>query len=56
MLEQVEKLCDEVKTVRMFTYLGDRFSRGGGCEGALTVRTRCGWVKFRECGELLLCG
>ena len=36
-----------------FTYLGDRVSSGGGCEAALTARTRCGWVKLRECGELL---
>ena len=27
----------------------------GGCETAVTVRTRCGWVKPMECGELL-CG
>ena len=26
---------------------------GGGCEAAVTARTRCGWVKLRECGELL---
>ena len=25
----------------------------GGCEAAVTVRTRCWWVKLRECGELL---
>ena len=49
------KLCDEVETVREFTYLGDRVSAGGGCEAAVTARMRCGWVKFRECGELL-CG
>ena len=24
----------------------------GGCEAAVTARTGCGWVKFRECGEL----
>ena len=23
-------------------------SAGGGCEVAVTARTRCGWVKFRE--------
>ena len=23
------------------------------CEVVVTARTRCGWVKFRECGELL---
>ena len=28
-------------------------SAGGGCEAAITARTRCGWVKFRECCELL---
>ena len=26
---------------------------GGGCEAAVTARARIGWVKFRECGELL---
>ena len=46
-------LCDEVETVMEFTYLSDRVSAGGGCEAAVTARTRCGWVKFRECGELL---
>ena len=24
-----------------------------GCEAAETARARCGWVKFRECSELL---
>ena len=48
-----EKLRDQVETVREFAYLGDRVSAGGGCEAALTSRTRCGLVKLRECGELL---
>ena len=26
---------------------------GGGCEAAVTARARIGWMKFRECGELL---
>ena len=26
---------------------------GGGCEADVTTRTRYGWVKFRECVELL---
>ena len=52
-LEQEVKSCDEVETVREFTYLGDRVSAGGGCEAAKTERTRCGWVMSRECGELL---
>ena len=28
-------------------------SEGGGCEVAVTAQTRRGWVKFKECGELL---
>ena len=52
-VEQKVKLCDEVETVSELTYLGDRVSAGGGCEVSLTARTRCGWVEFRECGELL---
>ena len=31
-VKQEEKLCDDVETVRQFTYLGDRMSAGGGCE------------------------
>ena len=30
-----------------------RVSVGKGCEAAVTARTRCGWVIFWECGELL---
>ena len=41
-MEQEEKLCDEVETVREFTYLGDRVSAGGGCEAAVSSRTRSG--------------
>ena len=52
-VKQEEKLCDDVKTVREFTYLGDRMSSGGKCEAAVTAKTRCGWVKFRECSGLL---
>ena len=53
MVEHVEKLCDEVETVKEFSYLGDRVSVSGGCRAAVTARARFGWVKFRECGELL---
>ena len=28
-------------------------SADGGSEAAVTIRTRCGWDKHRECGELL---
>ena len=48
-----EKLGDDVETVRGFCYLGDRVNASGGCEAAVTARTRFSWAKFRECGELL---
>ena len=54
-VEQEAKLCDEVETVREFTYLGARVSAGGRYEAAVTARAKCKWIKFRECGELL-CG
>ena len=42
-----------MKTVMEFTYLGDRVSAGGGCEAAVTARTRCELVNFKECCDLL---
>ena len=51
--QSVEELCEEVETLRGFCYLGDRVNAGSGCEAAVTTRSRNGWVKFRECGELL---
>ena len=39
--------------VRGFCYLGDRVNACGGCEAAVTTRARIGWLKFRECEELL---
>ena len=48
-----EKLCDGVETVKGFCYLGDRLNASGGCEAAVTARARIGWLKFRECGEVL---
>ena len=42
-----------MKTVREYTYLGDRVSEGGGCEAAVTARTRCGWIMLRVFGKLL---
>ena len=51
-VEHEEWLYDKVKIVMEFIYRGDRVSAGGGCEAAVTARTRYGWVKLRECGEL----
>ena len=45
-MEQEERLCNEVETVREFTYLGDSVSVGRGCEAAVTARTICAWVEF----------
>ena len=53
LVEPVEELCEEVETVRGFCYLGDRVNASGGCEAAVTAKARIGWVKFRECRELL---
>ena len=50
---KVEDKLYEVETVREFTCLVDRVSEGGECEAAVTARTRCGWVKLMECGELM---
>ena len=50
-MEQEEKSCDEVETVRKYTYIVDGVSAGGGCEAVVTARTRCGWIW--ECSELL---
>ena len=52
-MKQEEKLCDEVKTVREFTYLGDMLSAGGGRKADVSARTICWWAKCRGCGELI---
>ena len=53
-VDSIEKLCNEVETVNGFCYLGDRLNASGGCEAAVTARVKIGWVRFRECGVLLL--
>ena len=50
----IEKLCDEVEIVNRFYCLGDRLNSSGNCEAAVTARVRIGWVRFNECGKLLL--
>ena len=42
-----------METVSKFTYLGDRLNATGGCETAVTARSRIRWMKFRECSEIL---
>ena len=53
-MDLIEKLYNEVKIVNGLCYLGDRLNSSGGCEAAVTARVRIGWIRFRECGELLL--
>ena len=43
-------LCNEVETVRQFTYLGGTVISDEGCEAAVTARARFGFGKFMECG------
>ena len=52
-MDSIQKLCDELETVNVFCYLGDRLNGSGGCEAAVTARVRIGWIRFKECGELL---
>ena len=52
-VNSIDKLCDEVETVNRFCYLGGRLNASGGCEAAVIPSVRIGWVRFRECGELL---
>ena len=53
-MDLIKKLCNEVETANGFCYLGDRINAKGGCEVVVTARVRISWVRFRECGELLL--
>ena len=54
-VEPGEKISffDQVDFVKSFCYLGDKLNVSGGSELAVTARTRIGWIKFKECGELL---
>ena len=51
----VKKLCNGtgMETVSKFTYLGNRLNATGGCETAVTAKSRIDWIKFRECIEIL---
>ena len=54
-MERGEELSffDQIDFVKSFCYLGDKLNASGGSEAAVTARTRIGWIKCRECGELL---
>ena len=42
-----------VDSLKSFSYLGDKLNTSGGSEAEVSARTKIGWTKFRECGELL---
>ena len=48
----VERLNDNVETVKGFCYFGNALN--GGSEMAVIARTRIGWITFRECGEVFI--
>ena len=39
--------------MKEFIYLDEGMGEDGGCEAAVTARTRCGWINIRVCGEFL---
>ena len=45
---QQKVICDKVKTVKRFCYLGNRLNAIGRCEATVTAEIRVGWKKFRE--------
>ena len=54
-VEPGEKISffDQIDFMKSFCYLVDRLNPSGGSEAAVTARTRIGWIKLREYGELL---
>ena len=52
-MKPIETMCNEVEIVNEFCYFGDLLNANRVCEVAVTARMRLGWIKFRECGELL---
>ena len=48
-MEEEGNLCDDVENSKcLHIYV----SAGSGCQATVTARTRCLFVKFRECVEL----
>ena len=46
--DQEEKLHEDVETLTDFSYLGNGIYTGG-CEAAVTSKTRLELVRFRDC-------
>ena len=43
MVDVIEMLYHELKTLNEFCYLGDRINTGGGYEAVVAARARIGW-------------
>ena len=52
----VERFSDDVETVEEFCYLKNASNASGGSDKTVVIRTRIGWMRFRECGEVLYMG
>ena len=50
---QISIKHEDVETVTDFSYVCNRIYSRGGCEAAVTSRTRLGWVKLRDCQDLI---
>ena len=52
--EQIEELCERIKTMRGIFQFENRLNTSGGCKTAVSAKMRIGWRKIRDCGKLLL--
>ena len=43
-MDSIEKLCNEVETVKGLCYFEDKLNASGGCEVAVTTRVKIGWL------------
>ena len=49
----MEKLNDDVETVKEFCYLGNALKVSDGSEMTAVTRRRIRWMRFRGCAEVL---
>ena len=49
----VEILNDDVKTVERFCNFENAINTSGDSQMTLVARTRIGWMRFGECGDVL---
>ena len=52
-VEAMKGLVERAEELTFYKVELVKFLSLGGSEAAETVRTRIGWVKFRECGKFL---